>query len=141
MLLPPQIHVFIRDWLSSNNILLKSPDGNVLIDTGYVRHAPLTLALLRSQRGLGDEPLARIVNTHCHSDHIGGNATIQRAYGCRIALPEGEAPLIERWDHESAVAGLCRSAERSLRCGRDRARWLHARLGRSRVASNGGPWP
>ena len=50
------------------------------------------------QRGLGDEPLAKIVNTHCHSDHIGGNATIQRAYGCPIALPEGEAPLIERWD-------------------------------------------
>ena len=97
-LLPPQMHVFIRDWLSANNILLKSPDGHVLIDTGYVRHAPLTLALLRSKRGLGDEPLAKIVNTHCHSDHIGGNATIQCAYRCPIALPEGEAPLIERWD-------------------------------------------
>jgi glyoxylase-like metal-dependent hydrolase (beta-lactamase superfamily II) len=92
------MHVFVRDWLSSNNILLKSPDGHVLIDTGYVRHAPLTLALLRSKRGLGDEPLAKIVNTHCHSDHIGGNATIQRAYRCPIALPEGEAPMIERWD-------------------------------------------
>ena len=101
MLLPRQIHVFVRDWLSSNNILLKSRDGHVLIDTGYVRHAPLTLALLRSPRGLGDEPLARIVNTHCHSDHIGGNATIQRAYGCPIALPEGEAPLIERWDQKA----------------------------------------
>jgi glyoxylase-like metal-dependent hydrolase (beta-lactamase superfamily II) len=97
-LLPPQMHVFIRDWLSANNILLKSPDGHVLIDTGYVRHAPLTLALLRSKRGLGDEPLAKIVNTHCHSDHIGGNATIQRAYRCPIALPEDEAPMIEQWD-------------------------------------------
>jgi glyoxylase-like metal-dependent hydrolase (beta-lactamase superfamily II) len=97
-LLPPQIHVFVRDWLSANNIVLKSPDGHVLIDTGYVRHAPLTLALLRSPRGLRDDPLARIVNTHCHSDHMGGNAAIQRAYGCPIALPEGEAPLIERWD-------------------------------------------
>jgi glyoxylase-like metal-dependent hydrolase (beta-lactamase superfamily II) len=97
-LLPPQLHVFVRDWLSANNILMKSPDGHVLIDTGYVRHAPFTLALLRSTRGLGDEPLARIVNTHCHSDHIGGNAAIQRAYGCPVALPEGEAPLIERWD-------------------------------------------
>jgi len=96
--LPRQMHVFVRDWLSSNNILLKSPDGHVLIDTGYVRHAPLTLALLRSQRGLGNAPLTKIVNTHCHSDHIGGNATIQRAYNCGIALPEGEAPLIARWD-------------------------------------------
>ena len=97
-LLPPQIHVFVRDWLSANNIVLESPGGHVLIDTGYVRHAPLTLALLRSPLGLDDGPLSKIVNTHCHSDHIGGNATIQRAYGCPIALPEGEAPLIERWD-------------------------------------------
>ena len=97
-LLPPQIHVFVRDWLSANNILLKSPDGHVLIDTGYVRHAPFTLKLLQSHNGLGGEPLAKIVNTHCHSDHIGGNATIQHFYGCPIALPEGEAPLIERWD-------------------------------------------
>jgi glyoxylase-like metal-dependent hydrolase (beta-lactamase superfamily II) len=102
-LLPPQMHVFVRDWLSANNILLKSPDGHVLIDTGYVRHAPLTLALLRSQRGLGEAPLAKIVNTHCHSDHIGGNATIQRAYSCGIALPEGEAALIERWDTKTLL--------------------------------------
>jgi len=96
--LPLQMHVFVRDWLSANNILLKSPDGHVLIDSGYVKHAPLTLALLRSERGLGREPLTKLVNTHCHSDHIGGNATIKAAYGCPIALPEGEAPLIERWD-------------------------------------------
>jgi glyoxylase-like metal-dependent hydrolase (beta-lactamase superfamily II) len=101
--LSPQVHVFVRDWLSANNILLRSPDGNVLIDTGYVRHAPLTLALLRSPRGLGDAPLAKIVNTHCHSDHMGGNAAVQAAYGCPIALPEGEAPLIERWDGKALL--------------------------------------
>ena len=43
---PPQLHVFVRDWLSSNNVVLRSRDGHVVIDTGYVRHAPLTLALL-----------------------------------------------------------------------------------------------
>ena len=96
--LPPQLHVFIRDWLSANNILLRSRDGNVLIDTGYVKHVPLTLALLASERGLKREPLAKLVNTHCHSDHMGGNAAVQKAYGCPIELPEAEAPLVERWD-------------------------------------------
>ena len=96
--LPPQLHVFVRDWLSANNILLKSRDGHVLIDSGYVTHAPLTLQLLASGRGIGAEPLAKLVNTHCHSDHIGGNAAIHAAYRCPIELPETEAPFIERWD-------------------------------------------
>jgi glyoxylase-like metal-dependent hydrolase (beta-lactamase superfamily II) len=106
-LLPAQLHVFVRDWLSSNNILLKSRDGNVLIDSGYVRHAPLTLALLASRQGIGDGPLARLVNTHCHSDHMGGNAAIKSRYGCPIALPEGEAPLISSWDEKALWLGYC----------------------------------
>jgi len=101
--LPPQIHVFVRDWLSSNNILLKSRDGHVLIDSGYARHAPLTLALLRTERGLHDAALARLVNTHCHSDHIGGNAAIKAQYGCPIELPIDEAPLIDVWDEQTLL--------------------------------------
>jgi len=96
--LPPQIHVFVRDWLSANNVLLKSRDGHVLVDSGYGRHAPLTLALRCTPRGLGAEPLAWLVNTHCHSDHIGGNAALAGHYGCPIAIPEGEAAAVERWD-------------------------------------------
>jgi glyoxylase-like metal-dependent hydrolase (beta-lactamase superfamily II) len=106
-LLPPQLHVFVRDWLSSNNILLKSRDGHVLIDSGYVRHAPLTLALLASERGLGDAPLAWLVNTHCHSDHVGGNAAIVRRYECPVAVPEAEAPLVERWDRKALLYDYC----------------------------------
>ena len=39
-----------------------------------------------------------LVNTHCHSDHMGGNAAVASAFGCPIAIPEGEAPLIAAWD-------------------------------------------
>jgi len=106
-LLPPQLHVFVRDWLSANNILLKSRDGHVLIDSGYVRHAPLTLALLASARGIGDAPLAFLVNTHCHSDHVGGNAAIVRRYECPVAVPAAEAPLVERWDGKALLYDYC----------------------------------
>jgi glyoxylase-like metal-dependent hydrolase (beta-lactamase superfamily II) len=104
---PPQLHVFIRDWLSANNILLKGPDGHVLIDTGYVRHAPLTRALIESPRGIGEEPLAWIGNTHCHSDHVGGNTALAARYGCPIAVPEGEAPLVARWDQKALLYDYC----------------------------------
>jgi glyoxylase-like metal-dependent hydrolase (beta-lactamase superfamily II) len=95
---PPQMRVFVRDWLSANNVVLKGGDGNVIIDTSYVRHAPLTLALVASRQGVDGGVVAKIVNTHCHSDHMGGNAALKRAYGCPIAVPEGEAPLVACWD-------------------------------------------
>src|SRR2546428_6528721 len=101
--LPAQVHVFVRDWLSSTNVLLKSRDGHVLIDSRYVRHAPLTLALLATSQGLGAAPLARLVSTHCHSDHMGGNAAIKAHYGCPIALPDAEAPLIDAWDENTLL--------------------------------------
>jgi glyoxylase-like metal-dependent hydrolase (beta-lactamase superfamily II) len=93
----------VRDWLSSNNVVLKSGDGHVVIDSGYVGHAPLTLALLATPQGLGDAPLAKLVNTHCHSDHMGGNAAIKERYGCPIALPEGEAPVIDAWEQQTLL--------------------------------------
>ena len=96
--LPPQIRVIVRDWLSANNIILRGRDTNVLIDTGYVSRASETLSLLRKPKHLGSEPLNWLVNTHCHSDHMGGNAAIQRAYACRTSVPEGEAELIRAWD-------------------------------------------
>ncbi len=96
--LPPQMHVFVRDWLSANNIVLRSPGGHTLIDSGYGKYSALTLALLASPRGIGAEPLAELVNTHCHSDHFGGNAAVKARYGCPIALPEDEVPIVRRWD-------------------------------------------
>lgn len=96
--LPPAVRFIRRDWLSANHVLLSGPEGHVLVDSGYVAHAPLTLSLLRSPQGIGDAPLALLVNTHGHSDHVGGNAAIRQAYGCPIAFPAAEAPLVDAWD-------------------------------------------
>jgi glyoxylase-like metal-dependent hydrolase (beta-lactamase superfamily II) len=103
-LLPKQIQVFERGWLSSNNVLLRGADGAALIDSGYLSHAPQTLALV--EHALGEERLARLVNTHCHSDHMGGNRAVQDAHGCRTTIPAGEAPLIDRWDDRELVLGF-----------------------------------
>lgn len=94
--------VFERGWLSSNNVLVHAAGGEAgatLIDTGHVNHAGQTLALVR--QALGAAPLARIVNTHLHSDHCGGNATLARAYGARIVIPPGLAEAVRAWQGDA----------------------------------------
>ena len=95
-LLPDSIEVFERGWLSSNNIVLHGKDEVALIDSGYVTHAPQTLALLR--HSLQGRSLDRLFNTHLHSDHCGGNALLQAAYGCHTAIPVSEAAKVRDWD-------------------------------------------
>lgn len=94
--LPDSIRVFQRGWLSSNNVLLVSSEQSVLIDSGYVSHAEQTLALVR--HALGERPLDRILNSHLHSDHCGGNAILQAHYGSHTAIPLAEADKVRRWD-------------------------------------------
>ena len=97
--LPTNIVVFERGWLSSNNILFIGAEETALVDTGYATHAEQTLALVEST--LGTRLLDRILNTHLHSDHCGGNAALQQRYpALRTDIPPGEAPLVARWDEE-----------------------------------------
>ena len=99
--LPPSIRVLVRGWLNCNQVLLLDDSaGHVLIDSGYVTHAAETLRRIGGAEGIGDAPLSRLVNTHCHSDHIGGNAAVIERYGCRVTIPEGEAPAIEDWSRQ-----------------------------------------
>ena len=87
--------VFERGWLSSNNVLVHDEAGATLIDTGHENHAEQTLALVR--QALAGQPLARIVNTHLHSDHCGGNATLQRAFEAAVFVPEASAEAVREW--------------------------------------------
>jgi glyoxylase-like metal-dependent hydrolase (beta-lactamase superfamily II) len=95
------IAVFERGWLSSNNILLQGDDGEdaTLIDSGHVVHAGQTEALVRRALRPG-QSLARIVNTHLHSDHCGGNAALVRAFGACISIPPGDADAVAAWDED-----------------------------------------
>jgi glyoxylase-like metal-dependent hydrolase (beta-lactamase superfamily II) len=97
--------VFERGWLSSNNILFFDEDGASMVDTGYWTHAAQTLALvdhsLKSEQVKRSPAytLKRIINTHLHSDHCGGNAALIAAYaGVEVLIPEGEAEAVAGWD-------------------------------------------
>ena len=95
------MRVLVRGWLNCNQVVLLASGDNVLIDSGYCTHRERTLELLASRAGLDRQPLERLVNTHCHSDHMGGNAAVANAYGCRVTIPQGEVKHVEPWTPQS----------------------------------------
>lgn len=99
MSLLDSMHVLQRGWLSSNNILFIGREQTALVDSGYATHALQTLQLVSHL--LQDRPLDLLLNTHTHSDHVGGNAALQKAYGCRTIIPAAEAPAVRDWDEEA----------------------------------------
>lgn len=96
--LPDTMRVFERGWLSSNNILFIDQDQTALVDSGYQTHATQTLALL--EHALQGSPLNRLINTHLHSDHCGGNALLQQTYACRTTIPEKEIDKVRYWNED-----------------------------------------
>jgi glyoxylase-like metal-dependent hydrolase (beta-lactamase superfamily II) len=98
--LPPSMRVFERGWLSANNILFTGRDHTALIDSGYLTHAPQTVALV--DHALAGRPLDLLINTHLHSDHCGGNAALQARFpDCVTAIPVGEASAVAGWDEDA----------------------------------------
>ncbi len=100
-LLPPSVRVIERGWLNCNQVVLLEHGNNVLVASGYCTHREQTLELLAGPAGLDGAPLERLVNTHCHSDHMGGNASVASSYGCTITIPVGEVKHVAPWTHQS----------------------------------------
>jgi glyoxylase-like metal-dependent hydrolase (beta-lactamase superfamily II) len=96
--LPASMHFIERDWLSCNQLMLFDDNGATLIDTGYIKHSPLTVELVRRILSARGATLKRIINTHLHSDHCGGNAALVEAFGCPIWVPAAEGDSVSRWD-------------------------------------------
>ena len=96
----PGFYFFERGWLSSNNVLLIDDDQSTLIDSGYATHAEQTLALVQHQ--LSGRALDRLINTHLHSDHCGGNALLQNTFpNLSVSIPPGHFEAALLWDQEA----------------------------------------
>lgn len=90
--MPAWVTWWQRPFPDANTLLLHGRRP-ALVDSGFVGHAEETAAWARAH--VGDIDL--VVNTHWHSDHVGGNALLQ-ARGAAIAAGAPEAEAIGRRD-------------------------------------------
>ena len=100
MTLPSGMSFIERDWLSANHVMFRDHQSATLIDSGYGKFNDVTFTKVDAVlEAWGYATLDRIVNTHIHSDHIGGNVELQRAHpGCSIAVPVDDQPALVNWD-------------------------------------------
>jgi glyoxylase-like metal-dependent hydrolase (beta-lactamase superfamily II) len=83
------------------------PDGVLIVDTGTEALGEKILAEIK--RLASDKPIRYIVNTHAHSDHIGGNVTIAKVGRSVIAgnfvgqAGAGAANAAKIWAHENTA--------------------------------------
>jgi len=98
-LLPPGIEVFERGWLSANNIFHYGEEDVSLVDSGYSAHQNLTLDLVANAlKKHRLSKLNKLINTHLHSDHCGGNAALAKTFNCEVLIPAAEEMAVKSWD-------------------------------------------
>lgn len=97
-----EIIFFERSFPSANMVLVKD-ENPIVIDTGFGGDYKETARLIESA-GVPLDELSLIVNTHYHSDHVGGNYFIQQRYQTDIATHRWDGHLINRKDWEIGSA-------------------------------------
>jgi hydroxyacylglutathione hydrolase len=92
--------IFLERKFPSANMVLIKDQLPILIDTGFGSDTKETEQLIK-EAGVSPEELHLIVNTHYHSDHVGGNFYLQKNYGIKIGAHKWDADLINTRNPEA----------------------------------------
>lgn len=88
-----QIHHFVfSPFMENTYVLFDETKEAIIVDPGcYDQHEKDELANFIDQEGL---KVVKLVNTHCHIDHVFGNNWVKKRYGVKLYIhAEDEATL------------------------------------------------
>ena len=100
---------------NGNTVVLQAPAGLIVVDTG--RHGWHRTAILRLAEDLGS-PVAVIVNTHWHLDHVSGNPVLKQVHpGARAYASDAIEGALAGFLPRSAADGRRRLQQGGLPVG------------------------
>ena len=89
-----QVHTLTFNPFEENTYVISAPNHEcIIIDPGcYDESERVQLAKFLDDQ---DFRPVRLINTHCHIDHILGNAYVAREYNLGLEIHEGELPVLK----------------------------------------------
>lgn len=77
------------------SFLITTPEGHILLDSGFEETVPLIRENVK-KLGFKLEDVRILLNTHAHTDHGGGLATLKELTGAKLLVHERDVPLLAR---------------------------------------------
>lgn len=100
-----QVHFFTFNMFYENTYIIYDETNEcVIVDPGCCNdNEKSRLVRWISQKGL--RPV-RLVNTHCHLDHVFGNAFVSETYKLPLEIHEGELVVLNRFEISAQRFGI-----------------------------------
>ncbi|MEI6409005.1 MAG: MBL fold metallo-hydrolase [Bacteroidota bacterium] len=100
-----QVQSFEFNPFQENTYVVYDDSGEcVIFDPGCFGH--LECEALRSFISSKNLKPVRLVNTHCHLDHVFGNAFVARTWNLPLGIHRGEIPVLERYIPACQMYGI-----------------------------------
>ena len=100
-----RLHYFTFNPFQENTYILSAEDGSaIVIDPGcYTEEEEQELITYLEKEHL--KPV-RLLNTHCHLDHVFGNAFVAKFYGLEVEIHPGEQIVLDQALSMSHLYGI-----------------------------------
>jgi metallo-beta-lactamase class B len=86
-------NIYYVGLVDVSSFLITTPEGDILLDSTYENTAPAVRNSIE-QLGFHMRDIKVLLNTHAHSDHIGGHKLMKELTGAQVVMSELDAPAL-----------------------------------------------